>query len=111
MTSPSFSQLYIAIAEAVKQMPVLHKLAISFALQSLDPRLEVQHEFLFATGDELWTKQSSAELKVNWSLLPYDGVSADVVAAWIAVGVAKSASIDILVSQDPFYWESVTLLE
>lgn len=99
-----FERIYLTAAKAVTRM---HKLLI-FTI-NFEPQGEFGgpgiHEFVYEAGNppkpKTLSKSSSADIKVEWTIIPSIEIREEVLAAWREVASARGASIDLYLIDDP----------
>lgn len=107
MDREKFKDIYLAAAQAVKRMPKLRKLEISFDLQGDAGMGPGDHEFSYMQSTtESWCQESSADIKVGWGMVPAVEMDDEVMEAWREVGEAKGSSIELyLRDQNEDYYD------
>lgn len=102
-----FKDIFLAAAQAVKRMPKLRSLEISFDLQGDAGMGPGDHEFSYLhSTTEKWIRQSDAEIKVGWGMVPAVEIEDEVLKAWAEVGEVKGASIELFLrNQNEDYYD------
>lgn len=93
MTPQRFSELYMAIANAVRRMLRLNDLRIEFDVQGQTYFGSADHEFCF-TRDE-----KSRVIKAEWVIEPPIEIESTVLQAWKDVGIMHQTEVDIQISR------------
>lgn len=99
-----FDGIYLTAANAIKRMPRLLTLTINFELQGEFGGPGI-HEFVYEAGNppesKILSKSSSADIKVEWTIVPSIELREEVLAAWRRVASARGASIDLYLIDNP----------
>ena len=102
--SAKFDELYLAAAEAVKRMRRLQTLMIDFELQG-DYGGQGVHEFVYEAGhpenSAVLNKSSSADIKVEWTVVPSVEIKEEILAAWRDVAIERGSTIELYLIDDP----------
>lgn len=102
-----FKAIYLTAAQAVKRMPKLRSLEINFDLQGDVGMGPGDHEFSYLhSRTEKWMRESKAEIKVGWGMVPAVEIEDEVLKAWAEVGEVKGASIELFLrNQNEDYYD------
>jgi len=99
-----FEEIYLAAAKAVKRMRKLKTLIIYFELQG-DYGGPGIHEFFYEAGlpgtSVVLNKASSADIKVEWAIIPAVEIKEEVLAAWRGVALDRGSTIELYVVDNP----------
>jgi hypothetical protein len=102
--SDKFSKIYFAAANAVKRMRKLKTLVLYFELQG-DYGGPGIHEFFYEAGHPetsvVLNKASSADIKVEWTIIPAVRIKEEVLAAWRDVALERGLTIELYVVDNP----------
>lgn len=102
--SAKLDAIYLTAAGAVKRMRKLETLAIRFELQG-NYGGEGTHEFYYEAGHPeksvVLNKASSADIKVEWTIVPSVKISEEVLAAWHDVAVDRGLTIELYIVDHP----------
>jgi len=104
LISDKFSEIYLAAAKAVKRMRKLKTLIMYFELQG-DYGGPGIHEFFYEAGhpetSAVLNKASSADIKVEWTIVPAVEIKEEVLAAWRDVAWDRGLTIELYVVDSP----------
>lgn len=104
IVAAEFEGIYLAAAKAVKCMHKLLTFTINFELQGEFGGPSI-HEFVYEVGNPPEPKtlsiSSSADIKVEWTIIPSIEIKEEVLASWREVASARGASIDLYLIDNP----------
>lgn len=102
--SDQIEEVYLAAAEAVKRMHKLHIPMIDFELQGDYGGQGVQ-EFVYEAGhpekSAVLNTSSSADMQVEWTVIPSVKIKKKVLAAWRDVAFDRGTMIKFYLIDDP----------
>jgi hypothetical protein len=99
-----FKEIYTAAAKAVKRMRKLLTLPITFELQG-DYGGPGTHEFFYEAGHPrdsvILSKSSSADIKLEWTMIPSVEIGETVLAAWREIAADRGSTIEFYIVDNP----------
>jgi hypothetical protein len=102
--SDKLEEIYLAAAKAVKRMRKLKTLIIFFVLQGSYGGPGI-HELFYEAGHPetsvVLNKASTADIKVEWTIIPAVEIKQEVLAAWREVALDRGSTIELYVVDDP----------
>ena len=98
--STKFEEIYLAAARAVKHMRTLKTLQIDFELQG-DYGGPGTHEFIYEAGcpetSLVLNQSSSADIKVEWTIIPSAKIKEEGLTAWRDVAFDRGSTIELYI--------------